>query len=183
VGVKGLPVPVAIGLVIVLCAAPSRAEWSDPIGPLLLPGVNLGSAVGPDPATFLGGDISVAKGTKGFAWFGGYADVVWLPEHRCSFFQRLTHTAVCNTIVCMHVDRLSITLDPRLGLAARRAAKRARMSLSAWIAEATADRVRNEELGRALDQWEAEDGTFTSKELTAAAQALGLVRKPKGRGR
>jgi len=83
----------------------------------------------------------------------------------------------------MNVDRLSITLDPRLGSAARRAAKRAKMSLSAWIAEATADRVRNEALGHALDQWEAEDGTFTSRELTAAAQALGLIREPKGRRR
>jgi hypothetical protein len=90
---------------------------------------------------------------------------------------------VCNTLVCMQVDRLSITMDPRLGSAARKAARRARMSLSAWIAEATADRVRNEALGRALDQWEAEDGTFTSKELTAAAEALGLIRKPKGRRR
>ena len=81
----------------------------------------------------------------------------------------------------MQVDRLSITLDPRLGSAVRKAAKRAKMSLSAWIAEATADRVRNEALGHALDQWEAEAGTFTSKELTAAAQALGLIRKSKGR--
>lgn len=81
----------------------------------------------------------------------------------------------------MQVDRLSITMDPRLGAAARRAARRARVSLSAWIAEATADRVRNEALGHALDQWEAEDGTFTSKELAAAADALGLKRKPRGR--
>ncbi|HKY38396.1 MAG TPA: hypothetical protein VJN18_20775 [Polyangiaceae bacterium] len=72
-------------------------------------------------------------------------------------------------------------MDPRLGAAARRAAKRAKMSLSAWVAEATADRVRNEALGHALDEWEAEDGTFASKELTAAAQALGLPRKAKSR--
>src|SRR5438067_1729281 len=32
---------------------------------------------------------------------------------------------VCNTIVCMNVDRLSITLDPRVGAAARKAAKQA----------------------------------------------------------
>jgi hypothetical protein len=83
----------------------------------------------------------------------------------------------------MQVDRLSITMDPRLGSAARRAARRAGMSLSAWIAEATADRVRNEALGHALDQWEAEDGTFTSQELAAAARALGLVSKSKGRRR
>jgi hypothetical protein len=83
----------------------------------------------------------------------------------------------------MHVDRLSITMDPRLGAAVRKAARRAKMSLSAWIAEATADRVRNEALGHALDQWEAEDGTFTSEELTVAARSLGLVRKPGGRRR
>jgi hypothetical protein len=83
----------------------------------------------------------------------------------------------------MQVDRLSITIDPDLGLAARRAAKRAKMSLSAWIAEATADRVRNEALGHALDQWEAEDGTFTSQELTTAGATLGLIRKPASRRR
>lgn len=72
----------------------------------------------------------------------------------------------------MHVDRLSVTLDPKLGAAARKAAKLAKISLSAWIAEAAADRVRNEALGRALDTWEAEAGAFTAKELAAAAEAL-----------
>ena len=83
----------------------------------------------------------------------------------------------------MNVDRLSITLDPRLGAAARKAAKRAKVSLSTWIAEATADRVRNEALGHVLDQWESEDGTFSSQELAAAAAALGLDRKHKTRRR
>jgi hypothetical protein len=75
----------------------------------------------------------------------------------------------------MNVDRLSITLDPKLGAAARKAAKRAKVSLSTWIAEATADRVRNEALGQALDQWEAETGAPTADELEAAATALGLT--------
>jgi hypothetical protein len=83
----------------------------------------------------------------------------------------------------MQVDRISITMDPDLGAAARKAAKRAKMSLSAWIAEATADRVRNEALGQALDQWEAEDGEFTSQELTAAAEALKLDGKMRPRRR
>jgi hypothetical protein len=74
----------------------------------------------------------------------------------------------------MNVDRLSITLDPRLGAAARKAAKRAKTSLSAWIAEATADRVRNEALGQALDRWEAEEGAFSGDEIAAAEAALGL---------
>jgi hypothetical protein len=83
----------------------------------------------------------------------------------------------------MQVDRISITMDPHLGAAARKAAKRAKMSLSAWIAEATADRVRNEALGEALDQWEAEDGAFTSQELAAAAEALILDGKSRLRRR
>ncbi len=81
----------------------------------------------------------------------------------------------------MSVDRLSITLDPQLGAAVRRAAKRAQVSLSTWIGEATAERVRNEALGQALDRWESEDGSFTSDELAAATAALGLGRKRKVR--
>ena len=84
----------------------------------------------------------------------------------------------------MQVDRLSITLDPALGAAARKAAKRAHVSLSAWIAEATADRVRNEALDSALKDWESEDGPFTRAELAEATAALGRstnVRKRRGR--
>ena len=81
----------------------------------------------------------------------------------------------------MNVDRLSITLDPRLGAAARKAAKRANVSLSTWIAEATADRVRNEALGNVLDEWERVDGPFSSQELAAAAEGLGLDSKRKSR--
>lgn len=81
----------------------------------------------------------------------------------------------------MNVERLSITMDPRLGAAVRKAAKRAGVSLSAWIAEATAERVRNDALGQALDRWEAEDGRFTADELASAADALGLGRRRRGR--
>ena len=84
-------------------------------------------------------------------------------------------------LVCMNVERMSITMDPRLGAEVRKAAKRAGVSLSAWIAQATADRVRNEALGRALDRWEAEDGPYTADELSSAAEALGLARKRRAR--
>ncbi len=83
----------------------------------------------------------------------------------------------------MNVDRLSITLEPKLGAAARRAARRAKVSLSTWIAEATADRVRNEVLGQVLDEWEEEDGAFTVDELAEASAALGLVKQRKARRR
>ena len=40
---------------------------------------------------------------------------------------------------------------------------------------AAADKLRNELLGAALDQWEAEDGPFTQAELDEAASRLGLA--------
>lgn len=94
-----------------------------------------------------------------------------------------THTVMLHMLVCMNVDRLSVTLDPKLGAAARKAAKRAKVSLSAWIAEATADRIRNEALGRALDHWEAEAGAFTEEELAAASEKLRRAPRAKGRQR
>lgn len=81
----------------------------------------------------------------------------------------------------MQVDRLSITLDPQLGAAVRQAARRAGVSLSAWIAAATADRVRNELLGLALDEWEAEEGVFSEAELAEAAERLGVTRRRRRR--
>jgi len=74
----------------------------------------------------------------------------------------------------MQVDRLSITLDPELGRAARNAAARGGISVSRWMSEAAADHLRNELLGAALDIWEAEEGPFTDDELDAAAQVLGV---------
>lgn len=83
----------------------------------------------------------------------------------------------------MHVDRLSITLEPQLGAAVRRAAKRAGVSVSAWIAEATEARIRNLALRDALDAWDAEDGPLTTDELEDAARALGrpTARRPRHR--
>ena len=40
---------------------------------------------------------------------------------------------------------------------------------------AAADKLGNELLGDALDQWEAEDGPFTADELSDAASRLGLA--------
>jgi len=77
----------------------------------------------------------------------------------------------------MTVDRFSLTMDPDLGEAVRRAADRAGMTVSAWIAQAAADRVRNELLGIALEQWAEEDGPFTDEELDEAREALGYPRK------
>jgi hypothetical protein len=86
---------------------------------------------------------------------------------------------VCDMIVCMaQVDRFSVTMPPDLGEGVRRAAERQGISVSAWLSEAAADRLRNELLGAALDAWESEDGSFTGAELDAAASRLGLAPRP-----
>jgi len=95
-------------------------------------------------------------------------------------FRHVLHTHVCVTIVCMQVDRLSITMDPDLGKSVRDAAARSGSSVSAWLAAAAADRLRNELLGAALDAWEAESTPFSNKELDAAARVLGVSRHARG---
>ena len=73
------------------------------------------------------------------------------------------------------VDRFSVTMPPDLGDGVRQAAARQGTSVSTWLSEAAADRLRNELLGAALDEWEAEDGAFTEAELHEAAARLGLI--------
>ena len=86
------------------------------------------------------------------------------------------HTGACDTIVCMtQVDRFSVTMPPELGEGVRQAAARQGTSVSTWLTEAAADKLRNELLGAALDQWETEDGPFTRAELDEAASRLGLA--------
>ncbi len=63
------------------------------------------------------------------------------------------------------VDRFSVTMPPELGEGVRQAAARQGISVSAWLAQAAADRLRNELLGAALDAWESEDGPFAETEL------------------
>jgi hypothetical protein len=79
-------------------------------------------------------------------------------------------------LVCVpRVDRFSVTMPPDLGEGVRQAAARQGTSVSTWLTEAAADKLRNELLGTALDQWEAEDGPFTADELDEAASRLGLA--------
>jgi len=80
----------------------------------------------------------------------------------------------------MQVDRFSITMDPDLGRSVREAAARTGTSVSAWLAAAAGDRLRNELLGAALDVWEAESTPFSDGELDAAARVLGVTRGARG---
>jgi hypothetical protein len=72
------------------------------------------------------------------------------------------------------VDKLSISFDPDLGDAVRGAARHRGSSLSAWLAEAAAAKLRAEALGDYLEEWEARHGPLTAKELASAAAELGV---------
>lgn len=72
------------------------------------------------------------------------------------------------------VDRFSVAMPPDVGSGVRDAAEREGTSISAWLTEAAADRLRNESLGAALDAWESEDGALTGDELEDAARTLGI---------
>lgn len=79
-------------------------------------------------------------------------------------------------MVCVaQVDRFSVAMPPEVGIAVREAAEREGTSISAWLTDAAADRLRNESLGAALDLWEAEDGALTADELVEAARVLGFA--------
>lgn len=72
-------------------------------------------------------------------------------------------------------------MPPDVGSAVREAAARQGISVSSWVTEAAARRLRNELLGSALDEWEAENGPITEPELDAAASQLGIARRRRGR--
>ncbi len=74
----------------------------------------------------------------------------------------------------MKVDKLSISLAPDLGDAVRDAARRRGASLSAWLAEAAAAKLRAEALADYLDHWEVQHGAITGDELARAAAELGV---------
>jgi hypothetical protein len=74
----------------------------------------------------------------------------------------------------MKVDKLSISFNPDLGDAVRAAATGRGTTVSGWLAEAAREKLRHEELGRFLDEWEAEHGAITDEELARAERRLGI---------
>lgn len=77
----------------------------------------------------------------------------------------------------MKVDKLSISMDPRLGDDVRAAAAKAEVSLSTWLAQAAAERLRQEALAELLADWQAEHGPITAEELARARAELGYPQR------
>jgi hypothetical protein len=72
----------------------------------------------------------------------------------------------------MKVDKLSVSFAPDLGDAVRDAARDKGASLSAWLAEAAAAKLREQALADYLEEWEKQHGELTSEELAKAAADL-----------
>jgi hypothetical protein len=80
----------------------------------------------------------------------------------------------------MKCSKFSICYDPRLGSQVRAAARKARVSVSTWLAQAAAAKLRAEKLGKFLDNWEGKHGKVTEHELARAARELApLVKSPR----
>jgi hypothetical protein len=76
------------------------------------------------------------------------------------------------------VDKLSISFDPDLGDAVRGAARQGGTSLSAWLADAAAAKLRAGALAEYLEEWEKTHGPLTEGELASAAAEMGLAAPP-----
>jgi hypothetical protein len=85
-------------------------------------------------------------------------------------------------------QKLSISLEEQVLLAARQAAERRGMSLSAWLNEATVSALETEarlEDGLAgVAEWEAENGPISAEDLAKAdaildAAGIGRTREPR----
>ncbi len=69
---------------------------------------------------------------------------------------------------------MSVSFDSDLGDAIRSAATGSGKTLSSWLAEAAASKLRAEALADFLDNWEAEHGALTAAEIAQAERELGV---------
>jgi hypothetical protein len=70
----------------------------------------------------------------------------------------------------MTVARLAISFDEDVARAVRRAA--GKEPTSSWLADAARRKLRSEGLLRAVEAWEAENGTLADHELRAFARTI-----------
>jgi predicted transcriptional regulator len=67
---------------------------------------------------------------------------------------------------------LAITVDADVHARVVRAARKRKLSLSAWLTEAARKSLRVEDGLAAVREWEAEHGAFTDEELAAAGREV-----------
>ncbi len=79
----------------------------------------------------------------------------------------------------MSARKLSVTLEAPVAAAAKQAAERRGVSLSAWLNEASQNALAIEDGLAAVAEWEAEHGKLTPEDLAradAVLDALGVGR-------
>jgi hypothetical protein len=77
----------------------------------------------------------------------------------------------------MSAEKYSASMDDALLAEARAAAEAHGTTLSSWLAEAAADRLRLTALRELVDEWEAEHGAITTSELDALDRRVADARR------
>jgi hypothetical protein len=72
----------------------------------------------------------------------------------------------------MKVSKLSISFDLSLGSQVREAARKARVPVSTWLAQAAVAKLRADALGEFLDDWERRHVKLGGHELARAEREL-----------
>jgi len=75
-------------------------------------------------------------------------------------------------MAAMAVEKLSIALEEGVAQAAREAAERHGLSLSAWVNEAAREALAIEDGLAAMGEWEAEEGPISDEAIAWADAAL-----------
>ena len=78
----------------------------------------------------------------------------------------------------MKAAKMSVSLDPGLRDEIKKAAAKADLSVSAWLAEAARAELRKSSLAEFIAGWEREGGAITEEELREAEARLGLPGGP-----
>lgn len=82
----------------------------------------------------------------------------------------------------MGVEKMSVSFDLELGEAIRTSAASENQSVSAWLAQASRDRLRLEALGEAVVAWEDQFGPLSEAELADAEAKLDSSTHKRRRG-
>jgi hypothetical protein len=72
----------------------------------------------------------------------------------------------------MGVEKMSVSFELELGQAIRESAQHREQSVSAWLAQAAAERLRSEALGEAIAEWESSYGPLNEDDVAAAERML-----------
>lgn len=77
----------------------------------------------------------------------------------------------------MTARKYSASMDDALLADIRAEAEAEGLTLSSWLANAAADRLRLKALRQLVDEWEAEHGTITTTELDALEEKVAAARR------